>query len=127
MFADDRASQALGITITDVAPGHATVRMRVSSSMVNGHRLAHGGYIFFARRHGVRLRVQHVWARRGGRNCEIAFVRPVLEGDELTAVAGERLKREGSGIYDVSVFGGDAEVVAEMRGHSTALPDSGAA
>ena len=46
MYAADRASQALGIEITGVAPGRATATMRVTAEMVNGHAIAHGGYIF---------------------------------------------------------------------------------
>ena len=46
MYADDQAVKAQGISIEDVAPGRATARMRVSADMVNGHGMAHGGYVF---------------------------------------------------------------------------------
>src|SRR5690606_20873972 len=46
MWADDQASQRLGMELTDVGPGRATVTFTVSEAMVNGHGLCHGGYIF---------------------------------------------------------------------------------
>jgi hypothetical protein len=46
MYAGDQAARALGISIDEVAPGRATARMRVTGDMTNGHRIAHGGYIF---------------------------------------------------------------------------------
>ena len=46
MWADDRASQALGMAIEAVAPGSARLAMTVTAQMVNGHGLCHGGYIF---------------------------------------------------------------------------------
>ena len=42
----DRSCQALGITIEGIAPGRGTVRLRVTDIMVNGHGIAHGGYLF---------------------------------------------------------------------------------
>ncbi|MBV9054954.1 MAG: hotdog fold thioesterase, partial [Hyphomicrobiales bacterium] len=46
MWAQDKASRALGMAITEIAPGEATLTMPVSEQMVNGHGLCHGGYIF---------------------------------------------------------------------------------
>ncbi len=46
MYAEDAASRALGITVDGVAPGRATARMTIAETMVNGHGIAHGGYLF---------------------------------------------------------------------------------
>ena len=46
MWADDRASQALGMSIDSVGPGTATLRMTVRDDMVNGHDIGHGGLTF---------------------------------------------------------------------------------
>jgi acyl-CoA thioesterase len=120
MYADDLASRSLGIVIEDVAPGQATARMRVTAAMVNGHAIAHGGYIFLladtAFAFACNTRGPHVagWA-------EIVFVQPVREGDELAAQANERVLHGGSGVYDVTVCRQDGEVVAEFRGQSRRL------
>src|SRR4051812_50143168 len=46
MYSADRASQQLGIEITDVSPGCATAAMVVREDMANGHGICHGGYVF---------------------------------------------------------------------------------
>src|SRR5437868_11528527 len=46
MYAQDRASQALGIRLVDIRPGYACLKMTIREDMVNGHRVCHGGLIF---------------------------------------------------------------------------------
>ena len=46
MWAEDDASSGLGMEIVDVGPGRATLAMTVKPHMVNGQRIAHGGFIF---------------------------------------------------------------------------------
>jgi acyl-CoA thioesterase len=46
MWAGDRASQALGMTLDDVGPGTATMSLTVRDDMVNGHAIGHGGITF---------------------------------------------------------------------------------
>ena len=46
MFAEDRNAHAMGMIVTTVAPGAATVEMTVAPSMANGLDVCHGGVIF---------------------------------------------------------------------------------
>ena len=46
MWKEDDASSGLGMKIVDVGPGRATLSMKVQPHMVNGQRIAHGGFIF---------------------------------------------------------------------------------
>src|SRR5699024_11506568 len=46
MYARDEASRNLGMEITHVSPGKATVTMPVTSIMIQGHGSCHGGYLF---------------------------------------------------------------------------------
>src|SRR5256885_265609 len=46
MWKDDDASQGLGMEIVEIKPGQATLKMTVQPHMVNGQRIAHGGFIF---------------------------------------------------------------------------------
>jgi acyl-CoA thioesterase len=43
MWAGDRASRGLGMSLDSVGPGTATVSMTLTESMVNGHAIGHGG------------------------------------------------------------------------------------
>ena len=39
-------AQGLGMEIVEIRPGQATLKMTVKPHMVNGQRIAHGGFIF---------------------------------------------------------------------------------
>ncbi|MFI5489737.1 hydroxyphenylacetyl-CoA thioesterase PaaI [Micromonospora echinaurantiaca] len=118
MFDADAASRNLGIELVSAAEGAAEARMRVTGAMVNGHAIAHGGYVFLLADTAFALACNShgpVTVAAGG---EITFVRPAREGDLLIARATERTRYGRSGIYDVTVTRADGEVVAEFRGRS---------
>jgi hypothetical protein len=60
MWKDDRASQALGMTIAAVGPGSATVTMTVRPDMLNGFDICHGGLITTLADSRVRVRLQRL-------------------------------------------------------------------
>jgi acyl-CoA thioesterase len=120
MFAADQASQALGIELVEVSAGHAVLRMKVTAAMVNGHGLAHGGYVFLLADSAFACACNSHGPVTVAAGADIAFVAPTYEGDELAAVAEERAVFGRSGIYDVRVLRGD-DVVAEFRGRSRVL------
>ena len=126
MYADDAASQAAGITVHDVAPGRATARMTVAETMINGHEMAHGGYVFLLADTAFAFACNTYGVTTVAQACDIVFVRAARRGEELTAVAVERARYGRSGIYDVTVTAG-GDLVAEFRGRSRSLPDRGEA
>ncbi len=121
MLADDKASAAAGVSLVEVAPGRATAAMTVRPDMVNGHDIAHGGYVFLLADTAFALACNSYGRSTVAAGCDIAFVAPVRAGDELTAVAEERHRAGRSGIYDVSVRRADGTVVAELRGRSRTI------
>jgi phenylacetic acid degradation protein PaaD len=121
MWAGDRASQALGIEIDDVAPGRAVARMRVGPAMVNGHAIVHGGYVFLLADTAFAFACNTYGMVTVARSADITFVAPARDGDELVAEARERHRAGRNGIYDVTVRRADGTVVAEFRGHSREL------
>ena len=46
MWKEDGASKSLGIEILQVKSGEAVLTMTIKPHMVNGHGIAHGGFIF---------------------------------------------------------------------------------
>jgi len=126
MYADDQVVKALRISIDEIAPGQATARMRVTADMVNGHGIAHGGYVFLLADTAFAYACNSHGPVTVARACEIAFLSPAREGDDLTATASERVRMERNGIYDISVRRANGDVLAEMRGHSkTVRPGPG--
>ena len=121
MYADDRASRDLGITITDVAPGAATALFTVRDDMVNGHGICHGGYVFTLADTAFAFACNTYDDVTVAAGADVSFLEPVSAGAALTAVAVERSRRGRSGLYDVTVRTADGTVVAEFRGRSRSL------
>jgi acyl-CoA thioesterase len=120
MFAADTASRALGIELLELDAGRAVMRMVVSDTMVNGHGIGHGGYLFLFADTAFACACNSHGPVTVAAGAEISFIAQVRVGDVLTAVAEERVTFGRSGIYDVRVLRGD-EVVAEFRGRSRVL------
>ena len=120
MFAADTASRALGIEVAELAPGRATATMTVRESMVNGHGITHGGYVFTLADTAFALACNSRDAPAVAAHADIRFIAATKLGDELRAEAVERALYGRSGIYDVAVSRGET-LVAEFRGHSRAI------
>ena len=120
MFDRDLASQGLGIELVDAGEGQATVRMRVTDAMVNGHALAHGGFVFLLADTAFACACNSHGPVTVAAGADISFVRPARAGDLLVAYAKERATSGRSGIYDVTVTR-DGDVVAEFRGRSRVI------
>jgi acyl-CoA thioesterase len=117
MWKDDDASQGLGMEILDVKAGQATLAMTVKPHMVNGHGIAHGGFIFLLADSTFAFACNSHNERAVAAQCNISFIKPGKLGDRLLATAKEISRTGRSGIYDVRVTVDDT-AIAELRGHS---------
>jgi acyl-CoA thioesterase len=129
MWSEDIASQSLGMRIDAIAPGAATLSMMVTETMVNGHGLCHGGYIFTLADSALAFASNSYNQSAVAQHCQITFLAPGRLGDRLTAVSMERHRSGRNGIYDVTVRNQDGIVVAEFRGSTRTIegqlvPDS---
>jgi acyl-CoA thioesterase len=120
MFSADRASKGLGMELLEAAAGRAVVQMRIAQTMINGHGIAHGGFVFTLADTAFACACNTYGPVTVAAGADISFLRPVREGDVLLATATERVVTGRSGIYDVTVSRGD-EVVAEFRGRSRTI------
>lgn len=128
MLDADNATRGLGIEVLHAAEGAATVRMRVTAEMVNGHAIAHGGYVFLLADTAFACACNSHGPVTVAAGADITFVAPAKEGDLLHAEATERTLHGRSGIYDVTVRRGPGEsaaVIAEFRGRSRRIDGNG--
>jgi acyl-CoA thioesterase len=121
MYEADLASRHLGIRVAQVAPGRATARMRVTDTMINGHDICHGGYVFLLADTAFAFACNTYGPVTVAAACEVVFLGPAHLDDQLIAEATERRRYGRSGIYDVTVHLPDTTVIAEFRGHSRTL------
>ena len=117
MWADDRASRALGMELREVGPGRAVMAMTVREDMVNGHAIGHGGLTFTVADSAFAFACNSRNRRTVAAGAEISFRAPTRLGDVLVATASERSRDGRDGVYDVVVTAGD-RVVAEFVGRS---------
>ncbi len=120
MYAADEASRRLGISIDQVGPGQAVARMTVDERMVNGHGIAHGGYLFTLADTAFAFACNTYGETTVASAAAITFVAPARLGDLLEATATERVRYGRNGVYDVTVRR-DTETIAEFRGNSRTL------
>jgi acyl-CoA thioesterase len=118
MWASDKASQALGMKLVDVSPGRAEMEMPITDTMVNGHGMCHGGFIFTLADSAFAFSCNSYNQRTVAQHCAVTFIKAAKLGDRLTAKAVERSRTGRSGIYDITVTDGFGNVIAEFRGHS---------
>jgi acyl-CoA thioesterase len=120
MWKEDDASQGLGMKIVEVKPGQAMLSMIVQPHMVNGQRIAHGGFIFTLADSAFAFACNSHNDKSVAAQGNITFIKPGKLGDVLLATAREISRSGRSGIYDVQVTAG-SEVIAEFRGHSRTI------
>lgn len=118
MYAQDRASQALGMQVLDIRPGYARLAMSVREDMVNGHKICHGGLIFTLADSAFAFACNTYDLVTVASSGSIEFLLPARLGDELTAIAEERSRSKRTGVYDVAVRNQRGECVAMFRGRS---------
>ncbi len=95
MWKEDDASKGLGMEIVEIKPGQATLAMTVKPNMVNGHGIAHGGFIFTLADSAFAFACNSHNERAVAAQGNITFIRPGRLGDRLVAIARE-ISRSGT-------------------------------
>ncbi len=123
MIEHDRVLSLLDIEIEQVDVGYARASMKITTEMLNGFNIAHGGMTFSladtAFAYACNSRNQLTVAA----SAKVKFVKMVRVGDKITATANERSINGKKGIYDVRVENQNGELVAIFEGKSHALDE----
>ncbi|WP_038218207.1 hydroxyphenylacetyl-CoA thioesterase PaaI [Xenophilus azovorans] len=118
MFANDRALKALGMEVTEIAPGRAAVTMTVREDMLNGHDICHGGLIATLADSAFAYACNSYDELTVASGFGVDFVAPGRLGDVLTARCAEVSRAGRTGVYDVEVSNQRGERIAVFRGRS---------
>lgn len=118
MWAEDRASAGLGMAITRIAPNEAEMTMRIEARMVNGHGIAHGGFIYALADSAFAFACNSLNRRAVAQSNTITYLRPARVDDVLTARAAQISVAGRSGITDVVVTDQEGRQIALFRGLS---------
>lgn len=118
MWAGDHATKMLGMRITQVGPGTATIEMTVRQDMLNGHAICHGGLITTLADSSFAFACNSYNELTVASGFAIDLIAPGRLGDVLTARCTEVSKAGRTGVYDVEVTNQRGERIAVFRGRS---------
>ncbi|MGB7297991.1 MAG: hydroxyphenylacetyl-CoA thioesterase PaaI [Burkholderiaceae bacterium] len=121
MWADDTASQSLGMQLLSVEPGRASMKMTVRPDMTNGHGMCHGGFIFLLADSTFAFACNSHNQRAVAASAEIHFLSSAQRNDVLNAVASETHRAGRSGVYDIRVTNQSGNLIAVFRGKSATI------
>ena len=121
MWANDRASQGLGMAVLAVGPGSATLCMAVREDMLNGHDICHGGFITTLADSAFAFACNAYNEVTVAAGFDVNLLAAARLGDVLTASAAEVNRAGRTGVYDISVRNQHGQAVAAFRGRSYSL------
>lgn len=121
MWANDKASAWLGLSLESTDEGRAVMSLTVAPHHCNGHNICHGGFIFTLADSAFAFACNSRNQATVAQHNTISFVAPGQLGDVLTATAREIALNGRSGITDVTVTNQDGKLIAEFRGASRAI------
>ena len=118
LWTGDQACKALGIALVHIAPGTATMTLRVGADMVNGHDVCHGGLIFTLADSCFAYACNSENFNTVAAGARIEFLAPARLGDELTATARQVQQGRRGGVFDNTVINQAQQLIALFRGNS---------
>ena len=121
MFAADRASKGLGMTISHLGEGTATLTMTIRDDMLNGFDICHGGFITTLADSAFAFACNSRNVVTVAAGLTVDFLAPAHGGDVLTALASETSRAGRTGVYDIVVTNQHGRRVALVRGRSHSL------
>ena len=118
MWAQDRASQTMGMRLKEIGAGTATLAMTVQPEHCNGFGILHGGLLAALADSAFAFACNSYNQNTVASACHIDFLAPARLGDVLEAEAVERSRSGRTGVYDITVRVRGGKTVALFRGKS---------
>jgi acyl-CoA thioesterase len=121
MFAKDAAAHALGMQVTAIGPGSASVTMPVRADMCNGFGIGHGGLVATLADTAFAYACNSWNERTVASGFDVQLLAAAQPGDLLTASARVVSQGRRTGVYDVNVVNQQSRLIAVFRGRSHRL------
>lgn len=118
MWANDRASKALGMAVAEIGPGRAVLTMTVREDMLNGLDICHGGLVTTLADSAFAFACNAYNETTVASGFDANLLAPARLGDVLTARAVELSRSGRTGVYDIAVSNQRGEAIAAFRGRS---------
>lgn len=116
MMENDLFSQWLGIEVLEIKEGYSKIKMTVRKEMINGFGIVHGGIAFSLADSAFAFACNNRNNLSVALDTSINFTKPVNVKDELIAEAKEIHNGKSTGLYHISIFNQDNDLVAIFKG-----------
>jgi acyl-CoA thioesterase len=111
----DESSKNLGIAFVQASEGQVVMSMPVQDTMLNGHGILHGGYLFTLGDTCFAFVCESSGHPSVSRQAEITYIAPGSAGSTLVATGVERTRFGRNNIVDVTITDEGGTHLAEMR------------
>jgi acyl-CoA thioesterase len=118
LHAREATSRVFDLDLEAAGEGWARCSMIVRADMLNGVGVCHGGLIFMLADTAFAWACNSRNVKALAQQASISFLSPAQTGERLTAAAREESTQGRTGVYTVTVTGGDGRVVAVFQGLS---------
>lgn len=118
MLERDAATPSLGISLVEIAPGHAQMSMPIVERMANGDGVCHGGLLFTLADTAMAFASNSRNEVYVAISASIEFLAPGKLGDTVTASATEQHRAGRTATYNVAVTNNHGELVAQFLGRT---------
>ena len=118
MFDGDAAARLLGMQVSAIGPGTASVTMPVRAGLLNGFGICQGGLIATLADTAFAYACNSFGEVTVASGFDIDLLAPGREGDLLTAHAVMVSQASRTGVYDVDVRNQNGDRIAVFRGRS---------
>jgi len=116
MLEKDAFSRWLALEVVEISAGYCVIKMFVRSDMLNGFSIAHGGIVYSLCDSAFAFACNTRKEKSVSVETSISHIRPIFEGDLLTATAQEKHRGKTLGIYHVEVYNQHNKTVALFKG-----------
>ena len=116
MYDHDAFSKWLGIERLEVSKGSCKLRMIIRKEMLNGFNIAHGGIAYSLADSALAFAANTHGNKSLSLETKISHLKPVKEGEILTAIVMKESLSEKKGEYVISIMNQDELEIAIFKG-----------
>jgi acyl-CoA thioesterase len=116
MLNKDSYSQWLGINILTIEFGSCVLEMVVRGDMLNGFKIGHGATTYGLSDSAFAFASNSYGNHAVSIETSISHIKPIFEGDKLTATVVEKSRGKTIGVYEVVVINQKNIMVSLFKG-----------
>jgi len=116
MYANDAFSKWLGIEKMEISEGNCKLRMKVRKEMLNGFNIAHGGIAYSLADSALAFAANSHGSKSLSIETKISHLKPVKEGDILTAIVIHESLTDKKGQYIIKIINQKEIEIAVFNG-----------